>query len=229
MVYEVIFRVETPVIVTTQIHLDAILSAVHPAMHNLGGSLTRRSDASEVVNAPLPIDCAKINNTWVWCCTSADYGDAIPFSDKIAKRKNGIDHLYLNSRQTPRTGTGRDRCDTVYGVVCDSVSFLASTTNPKELERICRRVRGIGGLRKIGYGKVGGVAVEETETCWQSCLVQDGKATRNLPAAMVEETCDRLVPTMPPYWLGDHIKPGAAVGDPATLRKGVWLNAYKRN
>ena len=81
MVYKVVFDVRTPIITNTPIHFDALLSAVHPAMHN-GYGLTRRSGAESVVTAPLPIDSVKINDTWMWCCSTADYADAKPYTDK---------------------------------------------------------------------------------------------------------------------------------------------------
>ena len=54
MVYKVVFDVRTPIITNTPIHFDALLSAVHPAMHN-GYGLTRRSGAESVVTALLLI------------------------------------------------------------------------------------------------------------------------------------------------------------------------------
>ena len=67
MVYQITFFVKTPIITNSQIHLDALLSAIHPAMHNKE-IITRNSPLNHVTDAPLPIDSAKIGNTWVWCC-----------------------------------------------------------------------------------------------------------------------------------------------------------------
>ena len=89
MVYKVVFDVRTPIITNTPIHFDALLSAVHPAMHN-GYGLTRRSGAESVVTAPLPIDSVKINDTWMWCCSTADYADANHTPIKLRSAKTAL-------------------------------------------------------------------------------------------------------------------------------------------
>nr|DAI46085.1 MAG TPA: Cas system-associated RAMP superfamily protein [Caudoviricetes sp.] len=226
MVYCVKFRVKSPVIVSTPIHFDAILSAVHPAMHNLN-TVVRRSQAEDVVDAPLPIDSAKIADTWVFCCSSADYSNARPYCTKFTKRKDGLDYCYIKSRQTPRSGPGRDRCDTIYGVLCSSVDFFVSCGSVNELSRLCRRVHGIGGLRKMGFGEVTEFEIiERTDLQWQDCLVRDGVAVRNLPVEMIVGQATRLVATKHPYWLADHLRPGVEEGDAAELREEVYLNEY---
>lgn len=156
--------------------------------------------------------------------------DAKPFSTKITKRKEGADYLYLHARQTPRTGSGRDRCDSIYGVVCSSVRFLASSADKKELERICRRVKNIGGLRKMGYGEVRDIKIEECpETEWQNCIISGCRAARNIPAEMVEAPRTKRIITRPPYWVSSLMQLGVSEGDYAILRKEVELSAYKRN
>lgn len=224
MVYRITYQLASPIITSTPIHLDALLAAVHPAMHNLP-QLTKWSTAELARRAPLPLDSARILDTWVWCCTSADYSsDAQMYQDKYSKRKTGTDYYYLNARQTPRTGTGRDHCDTIYGVVCSSVSFWASSQDYKELTRICRRVKWIGGLRKMGYGEISGMELEETSLAWQECLIRDGRAMRNLPAEMVLNHCSDRVVVKPPYWLQARLRAGVLAGEPAELDREVWLN-----
>lgn len=231
MVYKVTFAIATPIITTTEIHFDSILSAVHPAMHNIN-AVTRRSKKDEIITAPLPIDSAKIGRDWVWCCTTGDYGDnATTYTTKMTKRKDGMDYHYLNAKQTPRTGAGRDRCDTIYGVVCDSISFFVSVSsdkNRKELERICRRIKNIGGLRKEGYGAVKTMYVEETEMSWENCLVKDGVAERNLPESFVQEECSKKIAVTPPYWLNDNLVRGVEAGERAVLKNEVFLNENRR-
>lgn len=226
MVYCITFYMQTPIITTTQIHLDAVLSAVHPAMHGKE-IITKQSVRESITIAPLPIDSAKIERDWVWCCTAADYSsDAKPYYEKITKRKDGMDYWYINSRQTPRTGAGRDRCDAIYGVLCSAVNFWASTTNEKELSRICNRVKNIGGMRKMGYGAVTGFEIAKTELNWKECLVQKSVVMRNLPCAMVQEECQNRVYTHHPYWIPCNLNYGVEAGGRATLKSEVWLNAY---
>lgn len=227
MVYEIRFYVSAPVITTTQIHLDGILSAVHPAMHNLSW-ITRQSARSEVKTAPLPIDSAKIGSKWVFCCTASDFDDSAKvFTDKFNKRKDAIDYHYITRRLTPRSGPGRDRLETCYGVLCEYVRFYASTTDLREMERICKRVRSIGNLRKMGYGSVSCIEINKTELSWKECLVLNGIAMRNMPACMVDEGFISRIPVQSPYWLSDNIEHGVMAGEKCFLADGVWLNEYK--
>lgn len=225
MVYRVRFKIKSPVIVSTPIHFDAVLSAIHPAMHNIN-TVNRRCNAESVIDAPLPVDSAKLGDCWVYCCSSADYEDAKSYQTKITKRKDGADYFYIKGRQTPRSGTGRDRCDTVYGVVCSAVCFLVSTSELGELRRLCKRVHAIGGLRKMGFGEVTDFEIIECPGCdWRKCLVANGRAVRNLPGALVKHPTVR-VPTKHPYWLADHLEPGVAEGDIAELKDEVFLNEH---
>lgn len=227
MVYEVRFYVSTPVITTAQIHLDGILSAVHPAMHNLNG-ITRQSARRELTAAPIPVDSAKIDGSWVFCCTASDFDDSAKvFTDKFNKRKDAIDYHYINRRLTPRSGPGRDRLETCYGVICEFVRFYASTSDLQELTRICKRVRSIGNLRKMGYGAVSSFCVAETELQWSDCLVQSGVSMRNLPARMAIDGHISRIPVRAPYWLPDNMEPGIMAGEKCRLADGVWLNEYK--
>lgn len=228
MVYEIRFHVSSPVIVSGPLHLDGVLAAVHPAAHNLD-FINRSSKADDVVTIPLPLDSAKIGDTWVWCCTAADYDDtAVAYHDKFAKRKDYADYHYINARQTPRTGPGRDRMETIYGVSCKYVRFWASTGAGKELERIVRRVRSLGSCRKMGYGAVTDVMLSETGMAWMDCIVRDGIAMRNIPTQVAESAEMTRVPTVPPYWLPSNLVPGVEAGNPCALRDGVWLNGYSR-
>lgn len=230
MVYRVRYYVDTPVIVNAPIHLDGVLAAVHPAMHNLGG-INRFSGRNNVITAPLPLDSAKIDKTWVWCATAADYAPgATAFTDKFDKRKDALDYHYISRRQTPRTGPGRDRMETVYGVACEYVQFWASSANLGALRRICARVKHIGNLRKMGYGNVHEMQITESERIWKECLILNGIAVRNLPGQLIE-TGEKIVEvqTVSPYWLPDNLIPGCREGDRCALKAGVYLNEYHRN
>ena len=98
-----------------------------------------------------PIDSAKKGKIWVWCSTISDFDESATFfNEKFSKRKDHTDYMYLAKKQTPRTGPERDRMETAYGVLCKYVKFYYSSKNNKEVERLLRRVKNIGGLRKNG-------------------------------------------------------------------------------
>lgn len=220
MVYKVSFKMRTPVILTSAIHFDALLTAVHPMMHNLD-RVTKTSGAEKVVTAPLPIRKICKDGAWVWCCSAALFPDDSKFfNGKVNKVKNGIDYFYLKAKQQPATGIDRNRCDTIYGVTCREVYFLVESANPKELERICRRVRSIGGLRRMGYGEVTEIVYEECpELTWQDTLVKDGIALRNIPAELLENKANNMIVTRPPYWLAAHRRSGVAEGEEAVIKE----------
>lgn len=229
MVYEARIYVKSPIILTEAIHFDALLSSVHPAMHNLGTHLTRHSNSKEVRHAPLPIDSAKCENTWVWCATISDFDNtATFFNDKFNKRKDHIDYMYLKKRYTPGTGPARDKMETAYGVLCKYVKFYYSTTDNKEVERILKRVRNLGALRKMGYGEVSGFETQETNKSWQECLVKDGEAQRNLPEEIADGDYTKIC-VHPPYWMPSNEVSGIMYSNKCTLKEGVWLNEVKRH
>lgn len=228
MVYKIIFEIKTPIISLTPIHFDSVLSAVHPAMHG-GSGITRRSSTLPKA-APLPLDSVKIDKSWVWCCSTAEYSDnAKIYTDRFTRRTSGIDYNYLSGVRTPRYGTNKDRCESIYGVVCDNISFLASLNDLKELKRLCKRVKSIGALRKMGYGEVINYNIVPTELGWKSCIWDSKKMMfrRNLPQPMIKDKCYRKVPVHHPYWLSCGHEFGAFAGDNGFVNEEVYLNVHK--
>ena len=225
MVYRIVFDMVTPVITTAPIHLDGLLSAVHPAMHNLDISPNRFSKTDCLRVAPLEIDSVKIGPCWVWCCSAGEYDDnAVPFHDKFNKRKDCNDYTYLSGRITPRTGPGKDCMETAYGIACQSISFLFSAPKSKEVERVAKRIHNIGSLRKMGYGQVKGFRIEETGLGWKDVILQDGVAVRNLPGTMVDTDELISVHVRHPYWMPANMEDGVMAGMPCRLKEGVYLN-----
>lgn len=235
MVYKIAFIMRSPIILNDDLHLDSILSAVHPAMHNRT-FLTRASLASDVTTAPLPIDSAKLNGEWIWCASCGIFpDDAQYFHDKFSKRTAIGDFNYLHKSVTPGVGPGRDRCETIYGAVAAEVMFYASIPDKmhfeNELCRLLKRVKYLGGMRKCGYGQIADFELEKTDEEWQDCLIRHGRAARILPVAMLDDYDDRDATrnrVNPPYWMPsgarECVKPGAY----AVLKPEVWLNAAER-
>lgn len=229
MVYEVRYYVETPIITSSPIHFDALLAAVHPAMHQLD-AIDRFSGSESVVTAPLPIDSAKIGDTWVWCATAGDYAPgAAAYTGRYFKVKTAEDYHYLRARQPMATGPGRNKQETASGVSCAYVRFWASSAEAAELARICRRVRSIGSLRGMGYGNVVKMQISETDRTWQSCLIHDGLSVRNLPEEMVDSPDQPVqIQSTPPYWLPCNLAPGYRIGTQCALKADVQLNPCHR-
>ncbi len=228
MVYKLTFGVKTPVITQTNIHLDAIFSFVSPAAHNKDKHFTRFSNAKDIKQLPIPIDAVKRGGKWVFCCSAADYNNAAAICENATKRRDGKDVVYYHKALTPRKGIDKDVMMKLYGVVCESVSFLLSSSNRAAVERYARRVHNIGSMGKMGYGQVSGFTIEEIEGGWEQCLIRNGKAVRNIPAGLIENTPHSEECCRSPYWLPDGKELCAAVGDFAVLAQDAFLSEYKR-
>lgn len=227
-VYCINFYVDTPVITNEEIHLDSIFYGICPAAHNKDHVITRQTKSDKLSVLPIPIDCAKNSGGFIYCCTAAEYVDGKAMHDTITKRRDMHDYMYYHKMQTPRTGIDKDCMITLYGVACSSVRFYASTSSRNELERYCRRVKGIGAMRRLGYGHVTDFDVAEIGEDWQRCLVRCGKAERNIPKYMMDNDTADVERCFPPYWLPDGKIQCAKVGEFAELKADVVLSPFRR-
>ena len=228
MVYTLTFYLRTPVILTAPLHLDALLSAVHPDMHG-GGVVSKITDKSEIRQAPLPLDSAKLGRAWVWCASAAEFADdAQYYEDKFARRKTDHDYLYMRGRQTRTFGPQKDLMAAVYGVVTPWVRFLASSANLHDLRHIAKRIKSVGAHREKGYGQVERMEIQPVDLDFTACLVDDGRARRNLPGTLAEGRIVSMVNVRPPYWHACTMEQGVTVGGKCRLREGVWLNENRR-
>lgn len=229
MVYELVFKMLTPIITTTDIHLDAVFSAVSPAAHNKDYVITRYTSPDLIKQLPIPIDCAKINNKFIFCCSVADFHNAKMICDTSTKRKDGDDMFFYHKTLTPKKGVEKDSMIKLYGVSCDYVSFLLSSSNKQSVIRYAKRVKNIGSMRKQGYGQVIDFEINELpDKNWKDCLISNGKAIRNIPSDFLDSPCNTKSRCLTPYWLPDGKELCAVVGNYAILKDDVFLSTYKR-
>ncbi len=228
MVYELEFKIRTPIITQTNIHLDAVLSFFSPVAHNKDYHINKFTSPDSIKQLPLPIDAVKCGNEWIFCCSSADFKDAKAVCDNATKRRDGKDALYYHKCLTPRTGVDKDVMLKLYGVACSSVLFLVSSSNRSDLERYARRVKNIGSFGRLGYGEVSGYTLSETALDWESCIIANGKAIRNIPEKLLATTARSVDCCRSPYWLPGGKERCATVGDMAMLANDAHLSEYKR-
>lgn len=229
MIYEIRLNVSAPVIATEDIHLDGIFYAVSPAAHNKNIHLTRLTHSCDVPDLPIPIDCLYKDGCYIYCCSTAEFINGQRITDTMTKRKDGIDYMYYHSQKTPKKGIDKDWLIKLYGVCCEQVRFLVSSSNYNALARYVRRIHSIGGLRKQGYGEVVGYdIVPRSDLTYKDCVIENGRAIRNIPQKMLTRSCSASVRIRPPYWLLDGKLPCATVGEPAELREDVALHEFKR-
>lgn len=229
MIYEIRFSIDTPVITTTDIHLDSLFYGVCPAAHNKNYFVDRNTRSDRLGVLPIPIDCAKIGGDFIYCCTAADYISAEAVCDTATKRRDGEDYMFYHKQQTPRKGIDKDYMMKLYGVVCSAVSFRCSSSNLSALERYVKRLKNIGGMRKQGYGHITGYEIiTMPEADWRDCLIENGRAVRNIPEAFLEGEGRQFLRCFPPYWLPDGKINCAAVGEAAELKDSVYLSLFRR-
>lgn len=230
MIFEIRFKVETPIIATSDIHFDSILYAVSPAGHNKENVITRFTPQSQINDLPIPIDCIKSGKKYMYCCSTADYINAYKITDTSIKSKRGLDYMFYHTAQSPKTGINKDCMIKLYGVACEAVHFLVSTSNLYELKRYCKRIKYIGTMRKQGYGQISNCEIiERSDLDWRDCVIDNGKAIRNIPECFLENGGSNFDRYKPPYFLLDGKEIIAKVGDKAILKNDVYLSEFRRN
>lgn len=229
MIYEVIFKVKAPIIATSDIHFDSILYAVSPARHNKDNIITRLTSQDQINDLPIPVDCIKIGDRYIYCCSVARYTNAYQITETSTKRKDGLDYMFYHTAQSPKSGIDKDSMIKLYGVSCEEVHFILSSSNLKELERYCKRIKSIGSMRKQGYGQVSDcVIVTRSDLDWHDCVINNGQAARNIPKCFLENECKSFDRCKPPYFLLDGKEAAAKVGDKAILKTDVYLSKFRR-
>ena len=223
MLVRVVFEMASPVILTDPLHLDAIITAVHPDA--VDTTLVRTMDAKgSIKGLSLPLERAGLPASWVWCASAAYFPDtAKPFSGKYCRRKDEYDADWIGKNVLTIGGIYKNRVAAASGVATPEVCFLAVPTDTDELLALCRKVQGLGRLRASGYGMIRGVRLERVTRDWRDALVYAGKAMRTLPAEMLTSPAGKSVRIRPPYWARTDRVEGAEPGDEAVLSPEVGL------
>lgn len=229
MIFELKFIMDSPIITNSEINIDSLFCCISPAAHNKDNFINRQTKSEELKALPIPIDCAKLGGRFIYCSSSADYDGAKTICENATKRRDQIDVSYYHTILTPRTGIDKDCMLKLYGVSCFSVSFLLSSAYPNEVDRYARRLKHIGGMRKQGYGHIKSYElIERSDLEWRDCIVQDGRAVRNIPQSFLINEGKSRLRCSPPYWMKDGIEKCAGVGDPAELRDDIYLSPFRK-
>ena len=229
MIYELIFHVDSPIITSSEINIDSLFCGVSPAAHNKDFTVDRQTKDEMIDTLPIPIDCAKVGGRYIYCSSCADYSDGVMICEVSTKRKDGEDILYFHKKLTPRSGIEKDCMMKLYGVACSSVKFRLSSSHGAEVERYAKRLKSIGAMRKQGYGHVKSFElIEKPELEWRNCLIENGKALRNIPQCFLMNEGAAELRCLPPYWLNDGREKCAAVGDEAELRDDIYLSPFRK-
>ena len=217
MLVRVVFEMTSPVILTDPLHLDAVITAVHPDA--VDTTLVRTMDAKgSIKGLPLPLERAGAHGQWVWAASAAYFPDtAKPFSGKYCRRKDEYDADWLGKNVMTIGGIYKNRVASVSGVATPEVCFLAVPKDEGQLLALCRRARGLGRLHASGYGLIRDVRLERVTRDWRDALVYAGQAMRTLPCEMLASDCHKSIRPQPPYWAKTGRTDGAEPGDEAVL------------
>lgn len=217
------FTLVTPLIVTEPIHLDAILTAVHPESRQHPAVNCDLRDGC-LPDLSLPLKKAQLGGKWVWAASTVSLeGEVKPYRGAHTKRKAREDLFQLEKNVMTIGGVFKDWIVEDLGYACSRVSFLAEPTSLTELLNLASRVGYIGKLGGMGYGQVTDFSVQEVPLPWRSALVQDGHAVRNLPHLFLENEAQSQIAIRPPYWAMGRRELGAAPGEQALLKSEVGL------
>lgn len=224
MVYKITFQMQTPLIISDALHLDALLMAVHPeAKDIIAVNRDLRDDA--LIQLPLPISKARIGDAWIWLASSIEFDSGvIPYKGVHTKRKSNEDVFYLEKNLMTIGGVFKDMMVNDFGYVASTAHFYAESSDRKQLASLCKRISYLGKNRGMGYGRVFSVRLSEcSDMCWQDVLVRDGIALRNLPRDFLVNTAGSSIIANPPYWGMYRRGPGAAPGEAAVLKEGIQI------
>lgn len=221
----IIFNMTTPIIISEPLHLDAVLTAVHPDALPQPWTNNRLRD-NNLPNLPLPLKKATVDDDWIWCASTCSLdGEVRPYAGMHTKRKSKEDIFALRKNVMVIGGVFKDWITSDRGFITSEISFLAESDDIKELAYLCSQITHFGKLRGMGYGQVKGFRIEELHgRKWEDCLIQDGRAARDIPQSFILGGFGwDFVNIHPPYWDMDRRVPGVATGNPMSLSKEVRL------
>lgn len=216
---------DRPAVCDVVIHIDAILTTRHPAMHNQTVRVTRSGGKASV--APLPLCVARQDEDWVWCASACDPGEPCG-AIGLTKHRDAADYRMTMRKVYPSVGPGRDRLvrKQIYRGPFVWIAAVPDEPAIKELKRLLRRVDQIGGLRKSGYGPVKEWQVETIAEPATDALEIGGLSRRWLPASMFSGEGEPVLNTIiPPYWAIGEAKPAYPAGTKGELCKTIQITS----
>ncbi len=214
-----------PAVIDGAIHLDALLTSRHPAMHGMGETLTRTSGVPRI--APLPLSVARAGGSWIWCASAWSPPQADGLS-AMTKRRDGVDYRMTLRPVYPSVGPDRDRL-VRFSTTNGPIEFVAAVPDEwslKEMRRLLRRIKQIGGKRKSGYGVVSEWIVDAIDAPPELCLSRNGTTRRVLPAEMWDGlNAPAPIALLPPYWQTGELRMGFDYGSQGRLCSGITITS----
>lgn len=222
-VVEVIARLGAPVVVTDALHLDGILSGVHP--DTVGGHLHRGADPSEIIRPRLPVVSRSLYGEEVYLCSAEEWpAEARRRSGYLTRKRDGDDLDYLTQPIQTASGPGRDVLLRYPVVEAPWVRWVAVGSR-RGILTLIRRAEAVGAIRRHGHGAVLagagdvlGWEVRRLDMPALEVLVAGGLARRHLPAAWCDTPAAVDVGALRhPYWHRASYGPRVRRGTPTRL------------
>lgn len=227
-IVKVIASVITPIAINSSLHLDSLISAVHPAMYGNNKLSKFDVDDKKIAIAPIPLMSAYCGNDWVWLATAAEFPDCAKMSNDSLIKMWGPEDID-QSQRVVRTSEGalRNRFITFTTILTPEIYFYAATYDVKELNRLLNRIASIGRLRKSGYGMISNWTVEIINIPWKELLIINEIARRNIPKSFALSGTAHQIRTTPPYWHNSNKKLGFEAGEKVILSDEIKIRGQK--
>lgn len=210
---------ETPLVLSSPLHLDSLLAAIHPAMS--GRKMTevnRFTPKEEIIDAPLPFNSAFVGKQWVWLASAGIFPDNAKYTNSMhskSRSDENINNIYAIFN--PSAGRTRNRIVDLRTVITPQISFTADVAFLWDLRRLLKRITFIGGKRNCGYGKVSGYDIEQVDIDWKTILIKDTIVQRRIPDSFCTVSSPNNIAVNPPYWSRTRTTNAYEVGETAEL------------
>lgn len=214
-------------VLDSELYLESIMAATHPAMHSLPSKLIRQG-LDKAVQAPLPLAAVwsngHSNSRIVWLASAGYYPEDTRLEKThFVKRRDGIDVMMTQRTFQPGSGAMKDRMEMRALIMAREIRWYIACNEPNEIKRLLRRnCQHIGSVRRMGYGEVREWEIEEVDDKIMDCLVSGIKAMRRLPVSILEQFDNPEQMTVrPPYWYMAERCLGVNTGSRCALKDGL--------
>lgn len=211
-----------PLILNAPLHLDALLVWAHCHAGGYHESDTFiRPDSYR-----LPILCLYAypggKKDWVWCASAGMPSDEKLFSRvSFVKRRNDEDDLQLLKPRSDKSGPWRNWFEHRSALNCLYMDFYGFG-HIEKVEELLGHVKGIGVLRRQGFGQVKNWEIGETAGDPMSAVVSRGRAMRSIPVSFLDKyRASKVAVCAPPYHHTQRQQASCLVSGSVTLKPEI--------
>lgn len=213
-------HLETPVALSTPLHLDSIMAQCSDGMSD---HVTRSDDAAALRQPDIPCAWLPHSAGRIHVASAAEPSpDAEYRAEHLTRRRDAGDLDHLTRRIETRSGPGRDIMLRFPAIAAEYLEWWCVGRRQAVRRLLGRRVRHVGRMRRHGYGAVREWVIDAIDRPPSDVLVRDGRARRNMPADWLDAPAiTEQVPVRAPYWHASTRFDGIAAMRPAELSSRI--------